>query len=71
MSKRQPAPGLISHTCVELDDGIRVANLYESEAQARAAYEDQGFQKILRDAGVPDQSPSFHRVHNYRIFKTS
>ncbi len=63
------APGMISHTCVELPDGLRVVNMYQTEEQARAASERPEFREILRTAGLPEPSPTIYRVHNYRIME--
>jgi hypothetical protein len=65
------APVAISHTCVELGDGIRVVNMFETEEQARSARERRQFQQALRDAGMPEHSPTIYRVHNYRIVPTT
>ena len=63
------APGMISHTCVELPDGLRVVNIYQTEEQARAANERPEFREILRTAGLPEPSPTIYRVHKYRIME--
>ena len=61
-------PGLIMHTCVELDDAIRVVNMFESEAQAREAARRQVLLEALEEAGLPTTDPEIFRVHNYRFF---
>ena len=63
-----PPAGLISHTCVELPNGIRIASMYESEQQARAFYSSSLFQEAIRKAGIGKVEPQFLPVHNYRIF---
>jgi hypothetical protein len=66
-----PAPGMIMHTCVELDDGIRVVNMFENEGQARAANQRPELLQALQEAGMPAAEPQILRVHNYRIFRQS
>ena len=68
MERGEPAPGLLVHTCIVLDDGIRIANVWESEQQARDGFKDEHFQAALRTAGLEASQPSIHRVHNHLNF---
>jgi hypothetical protein len=68
MERGAPAPGLLVHTCVELDDGIRIANVWESRQQALDGYNDEGFQSALRGAGFVPTQPTIFDVHNHINF---
>ena len=62
-----PPAGSITHTCVVLDNGIRVVNMYETEDQARAGNERPEFVQALRDAGMPQAERQTLQVHHYVI----
>ena len=68
MARGEPAPGLLVHTCVVLDDGIRIANVYESEREALEGYRSEQFQTALRNAGFTPIEPTIHRAHNHINF---
>jgi hypothetical protein len=68
MERGRPAPGLLVHTCVELSDGIRIANVWESRQAALDGYNDAGFQSALRDAGFEPTEPVIHNAHNHINF---
>jgi len=69
MRERGPAPGLITHTCVELPDGMRIANVWESENQLWAGFNNQQFQDIIRaEFAMEPVKPTVYRVHNQLIF---
>jgi hypothetical protein len=68
MARGEPAPGLLVHTCIILDDGIRIANVYESEQRARDGYRDEYFQSALRDAGFTPVEPTIFQAHNHLNF---
>jgi hypothetical protein len=55
---------MIAHYCMETDQGIRVANCYETEQQLRDAYQREDFRDALRQAGIDYQDPQIMRVHN-------
>ena len=69
MAKRdgRRSPGHISHTCVELPDGFRIANLWETEEQLWAAWNREDFQQALREAGLTPSQPRVYRVHRYDL----
>jgi hypothetical protein len=68
MRDRPAAPGLLSHTCVVLPDGIRIANVFESEEQCRASFRNPQFQEILRNAGFDPIEPTVYKAHNFLVF---
>lgn len=68
MERAEPAPGLLVHTCVELDDGIRIANVWESRQQALDGFNHEGFQAALRGAGFEPIEPAIYQVHNHINF---
>lgn len=63
--EQRPPAGLISHYCMETDNGIRVVNCYETENQLRAHYDNPEFQEALKQAGMKHQPPQILRVHKY------
>ena len=67
VAKLEPPAGRITHTCVILDDGIRVVNMFETEDQARASFERPEFVQALRDAGMPQAERQTLQVHHYVI----
>jgi hypothetical protein len=68
MQQDARAPGLQVHTCVVLDDGIRIANVFENQQQALDGFNRPEFQAALRDAGFTPIEPTIHRVHNHINF---
>ena len=68
MGRGRQAPGLLVHTCVELDDGIRIANVWETRQHALDGYNDAGFQAALRDAGFEPTEPNIFNAHNHINF---
>lgn len=68
MRERGPAPGLLVHNCIELDDGMRIANVWESEQRALDAFENEEFQAMLRSVGMEPVRPTIHKVHNHMNF---
>ena len=51
-----PAPGMRVHLAAKTAAGFRVANVWDSEEQADAAFARPQFQEALREAGLsPDQ----------------
>jgi hypothetical protein len=68
MARAEPPPGLLVHTCVVLDDGIRIANVWESREQGLESFRDERFQSALRDAGFDPIEPVFHQAHNHINF---
>jgi hypothetical protein len=62
-----PPAGLLTHTCVELDKGIRIASVYETEQQARAFFASAIFQQAVRDAGLTAPQPEIFRVHKHVV----
>ena len=71
MEHPEVPPGLLVHTCVELDDGIRIANVWESRQQALDAFNGEGFQSALRGAGFKATEPTIYRVHNHINYAVS
>jgi hypothetical protein len=59
---------LLVHTCVVQDDGIRIANVWETREAALAAFRDEYFQSALRDAGFDPIEPTIRQVHNHINF---
>jgi hypothetical protein len=59
--------GLLTHTCVEVDNGIRIASVYETEQQARAFYTSTLFQQAVREAGLTPPQPLILRVHRHVV----
>ena len=68
MERGAPPPGLLVHTCVVLDDGIRIANVWETEQEAREGFKNEEFQAALRGAGFEPNEPHIHRAHNHINF---
>ena len=68
MERAEPAPGLLVHTCVVLDDGIRIANVWESREEALQAFKSEFFQSALRDAGFDPIEPTIREAHNHINF---
>lgn len=68
MARGEPAPGILVHTCVVLPDGIRIANVWESEQQARDGFKDEAFQAALRSAGFTPIEPTIFPAHNHINF---
>ena len=66
-AKLSPPAGRITLTCVILDEGIRVVNMFETEDQARASFERPEFVQALRDAGMPQAERQTLQVHHYVI----
>jgi hypothetical protein len=64
----EPPPGLLVHTCIVLDDGIRIANVWETEQQARDGFRNEDFQAALRSAGFEPKEPAIYRAHNHINF---
>ena len=68
MQRAEAPSGLLVHTCVELDDGIRIANVWESREQALDAFNGEDFQSALRSAGFEPTQPTIYRAHNHINF---
>jgi hypothetical protein len=68
MERGEPAPGLLVHTCIVLDDGIRIANVWNTEQEARDGFRNEDFQAALRGGGFEPEAPQIHRVHNQLNF---
>jgi hypothetical protein len=68
MERATPSAGLLVHTCIELPDGIRIANVWESKQHALDAFKDEGFQSALRGAGFDANEPTILAVHNHINF---
>jgi len=68
IEKAPPPPGLLIHTCVELPDGMRIANVWESEEQLWAGFNNPQFQSAVRNAGMEPVKPTVLRVHNFIPF---
>ena len=68
MERAEPPPGLLIHTCLVLDDGIRIANVWESREEALQAFRNEFFQSALRDAGFDPNEPTIHKAHNHINF---
>ncbi len=66
-----PPAGLISHTCVVLDDGIRIASVFESEEIARSFYATARFQDAVREAGMQPVKPQILQVHRHLVFQST
>lgn len=62
-----PPAGLLLHVCAELDNGIRIASVYETEQQARAFYTSALFQQAAREAGLTPPPPQILRVHKHVV----
>jgi heme-degrading monooxygenase HmoA len=69
IQQRAPAPGLLSHTCVELPDGFRVANIWETEQQAVDAFNSPEFQQAVRSAGMEPIRPTIYKVRNHFVLE--
>jgi hypothetical protein len=63
-----PAPGLISHTCLILPTGLRIANIWESEEQLWSGFNSDTFQSAVKAAGMEPVRPTVYPVHNYMYF---
>lgn len=57
-------PGHLSHSCLELPDGIRIVNTFDSEEHAREFSARPEFQEIFAKAGIPPTAPQVFRIHN-------
>src|SRR5437588_10003446 len=68
MARGEPAPGLLVHTCIVLDDGIRIANVFESEREALESVRNEQFQTALRTAGSTPIEPTIYQAHNHINF---
>lgn len=60
----RPIEGLLSHTAIITDEGLRVVDLWES-AEACNAFFTQQLQPILNEQGFPEPSapPKFSNVY--------
>ena len=59
-----PAPGMRVHLAAKTANGFRVANVWDSEEQADAAFARPQFQDALREAGLaPDQM----KIEQYEV----
>ena len=63
-----PSPGLISHTCVIRPEGLRIANVWESEADLWSGFNSDTFQNAIKSAGMEAIRPTVYPVHNYMYF---
>src|SRR5690349_9317597 len=68
MARAEPSPGLLVHTCVVLDDGIRIANVWETEQQAREGFRNEAFQSALRNADFTPIEPTIFPAHAHINF---
>ena len=59
-----PAPGMRVHLAAKTADGFRVANVWDSEEQADAAFARPQFQEALREAGL---SPDEMKIEQYEV----
>ena len=59
-----PAPGMRVHLAAKTAAGFRVANVWESEEQADAAFARPQFQEALREAGL---SPDEMKIEQYEV----
>ena len=65
-----PPGGILSHTCLVLESGIRIATVWENEEAARAFYTGAAFQDALKGAAMPSTGPNaYYPVHNFRLFR--
>lgn len=71
MRERGPAPGLLAHTCVVLPDGMRIANVWESEEQLWAGFDNPQFREMLRSVGLEPVRPTVYPIHNQVIFSAA
>jgi hypothetical protein len=64
-----PAPpkGMLAHFCLETPDGIRISNVWETEADATAGLEDPALQAAFRKAGITPGESHVYPVHNHFI----
>lgn len=60
----QPVAGLVCHSAMITDTGLRVVDVWES-TEAFQAYFTQRLQPVLKEQGFPEPSapPGFSRVH--------
>jgi heme-degrading monooxygenase HmoA len=56
--------GLISHVAAVTEDGIVIADVWESEALLEKFFEDRA-RAALAEAGMPQAEPRIARVHNH------
>ena|ERR1700674_4776642 len=66
-SRPQPPEGMIAHFCLQTPYGIRVSNVWESEARAQEGFKDPLLQEAFTKAEMPLVEPQIFPVHNYFI----
>ena len=59
--------GLLAHFCVETPGGIRVSNVFDSEASAKEGSTNPVLRDALAKAEMQPVEPSFERVYKHFI----
>ena len=67
MQSGMPPAELIGHFCIETPDGIRVSNVWETEAAATAGMNDPRLIEGFKKAGMPESTPQMMKIHNHFI----
>ncbi len=62
VTKNVPADGLVSHVAARIDEGLIMADVWESEEQLNAYMSHPPFAEALGEGSLPEPKAEIHQI---------